>query len=456
MHKRLILLASVAALLGLLAAAVAIAGHPGAVAVSVADPDMLVPATNAQPASNWKAQPVKGAPVNLPWANVRVNTDTGSAAQNEPFVAVDPRNSQHLVVGANNWLVGSGHFEAYAYTSFDGGHTWAASQPYINRNASRLNTADPTVAFGPDGSVYYAFVAFNPAAGAVAVSRSVDGGLSWTTQSWATNFASEAADKPALVAGAHGLTLVYQGSALYARGSADNGATWSGAGVVDAAGRNGTPVVDGSGNVSIFYATSNSIRVARAVNTDSLESFNITTVASVTALQPRQSQYRASIYPAAAVGPKGQMYVAWADGRNVGHGNDIMYSSSANGSSWSAPTVLNTDGGNADQLMPALSAGADGSVTVAWLDTRNDANNVNYDVYMARSTNGTRFGANTRVTDVSSNPNNDPYLQGSLIGDYFALAVGNGVVYPTWTDTRNGNEDIFLAPIKLAGIGSSH
>lgn len=66
MHKKLLLLASVAALLGLMAAAVAIAGHPGTVAVSSVDRDLLVPATNAHPASNWKAQPVNGATVNLP------------------------------------------------------------------------------------------------------------------------------------------------------------------------------------------------------------------------------------------------------------------------------------------------------------------------------------------------------------------------------------------------------
>jgi hypothetical protein len=449
MHKRLLLLASVVALLGLLAAGVAIAGHPGTVAVTTADPDMLVPATNFHPASNWHAQPVKGAPVSLPWANLRVNTDAGSAAQNEPFVAVDPNNAQHLVVGANNWLPGSGHFEVYAYTSFNGGQTWQASQPYINRNASRLNAADPTVAFGPDGSVYFAFVAFNPAAGAVAVSRSVDGGLTWTAQNWATSFTNEAADKPALVVGAGGaLTLVYQGTALYVRSSADSGASWTSATIVDLAGRNGTPVADRNGVVSIFYSTNNSIRLARPAVTQG--AYNITTVSSVTPLQPRNAAYRASIYPAAAVGPQGQMYVAWADGRNAGHGNDIMYSTSKDGSKWTAPAALNNDAGNADQLMPALAVGADGTVTVAWLDTRNDSNNVNYDVYMARAADGVHFAGNVRVTNTSSNPNNDPTLQGSLIGDYFALAVGAGTAYPVWTDTRNSNEDIYLAPISLA------
>jgi hypothetical protein len=446
MKKRLFLLASLAALLGILAAAVAVAGHPTAVAVT-GDPDMLVPAANVHPAANWHAQPVPGAPAILPWANSRVNTDNTNWAQNEPFVAVDPHNAQHLVVGANNWQSGTGQFEVDADASFDGGPTWAASQPYINRNASRLNAADATVAFGADGSVYFAFVAFSPANGAVAVSRSADGGLTWAAQSWATSFAGEAADKPALIAGAGGLYLFYQGSALYSRQSVNNGSTWSSSSTVDVSGRNAAPVVDSKGNVSVFYSTPNSIRLARSVNADT--AYSISTVASTTPLQPRATQYRAAIMPAAGIAPNGTMYVAWADGRNAGHGNDILISRSGNGIKWSTPAVVNHDSGAADQLFPALAAGADGSITVAWLDNRNDAANVNYDIYMARSTDGIIFGDNVRVTNISSNPNNDPYLQGSLIGDYIGLGLGNGTAYPVWTDTRNGNEDIYIAPVSL-------
>jgi hypothetical protein len=96
--------------------------------------------------------------------------------------------------------------------------------------------------------------------------------------------------------------------------------------------------------------------------------------------------------------------------------------------------------------------GADGALTAVWLDTRQDANRVNYDVYLARTSGkalglGFSFGANQRVTDVSSNPNNDPLLQGTMIGDYFAAAAGGGVVYAVWTDTRNLNQDIYLAPV---------
>ena len=339
-------------------------------------------------------------------------------------MAVDPRNSQHLVVGANSWQVGNGHFEVFAYVSFDGGKTWSASQPYINRNASRINAADPTVAFGSDGSLYFAFVAMTPAQGAVAVSRSLDGGRTWASQSWATSFTS-AADKPAVAFSNGNLHLYYQNGSLYTQVSHDNGATWGAGSIIDVAGRNANPVVDSKGGVNVFYNTSNTINLARLTANGS---YSTSTIANAVALQPRAAHYRASIYASGAVDSKGNLYVAWADGRNAGRGNDVLYSHSSDGHSWSAPATLNTDSGSADQLMPALAV-SNGVVSVAWLDNRNDSANINYDVYMSRSADGVHFNGNQRVTSTSSNPSNDPRTQGAMIGDYFAMVAGNNTVY---------------------------
>src|SRR5437867_7888037 len=63
--------------------------------IAMTDPDLQVPP--AMPLSGkWQARPVSGAPVSLPWANVRVNNDTTREAHNEPFVAIDPNNANHM------------------------------------------------------------------------------------------------------------------------------------------------------------------------------------------------------------------------------------------------------------------------------------------------------------------------------------------------------------------------
>jgi len=447
--NKLFMLVSLLTLLGMVAAVAAAAGRSTPVAQVNQESDLLVPAVNVAQSPNWKADPVKGGAVALAWSNTRVNTDSGSAAQNEPFAAVNPHNANHIVVGANNWQPGSSQFEVTAYTSFDGGRTWAASQPYINRNASRLNAADPTVSFAADGTVYFAFVAFSPAEGAVAVSRSNDGGLTWASQSWVTPFTGGGADKPVMAAAADGLHVFYQtGAGLFDRTSA-NGATWSAATLVDAAGRYAAPVVDAAGKVSVFYTAGNAIKLGR---TSARSGYTVSTVSAVTPLQGRPTQYRATIVPTAGVSANGTMYVAWADGRNAGRGNDIVLSRSVDGGkSWSSPATVNHDATSADQLFPTLSVEANGAVSVSYLDNRNDAANVNYDVYTSRAADGLNFSAtDVRVTNVASNPNNDPYHQGSMIGDYFASVAANGVVYVFWTDTRNSNEDIFFAPVSVA------
>ncbi len=83
--NKLFLLVSLTALLGLVATAALSAGRIAPLAQVGADPDMLVPAANVPLNANWKAQPAKGEAVRVPGINTRVNTDSGTAAQNEPF-----------------------------------------------------------------------------------------------------------------------------------------------------------------------------------------------------------------------------------------------------------------------------------------------------------------------------------------------------------------------------------
>jgi hypothetical protein len=134
-------------------------------------------------------------------AIVSTGTQTGcSTAQNETTIAVNPYNPKNLVAGTNDYRVfntreqrndGSG----WAYTSFDGGRTWADVQlPHLTFQTgatgalSYMDSAgDPAVAFGPHNTVYYANLVFSRAthpagqqsASGLAVSISHDGGRTW-------------------------------------------------------------------------------------------------------------------------------------------------------------------------------------------------------------------------------------------------------------------------------------
>jgi hypothetical protein len=132
---------------------------------------------------------------------VTVGSQTGcSTAQNETTIAVNPFNPRNLVAGSNDYRVFNPREQrndssGWAYTTFDGGRTWANIQvPHLTFQTgasaplSYMDAAgDPALAFGPNNTVYYANLVFSRViptdgsqqASGMAVSTSHDGGLTW-------------------------------------------------------------------------------------------------------------------------------------------------------------------------------------------------------------------------------------------------------------------------------------
>jgi hypothetical protein len=145
------------------------------------------------------------------------------------------------------------------------------------------------------------------------------------------------------------------------------------------------------------------------------------------------------------------------------------------GETWSPRMRLNDDplGNMVDQFHPWTSVNADGVITVAWYDRRLDPANLNFDLYIAHSFDGgVSWTPNQRVSNVSSVPLNaasfgksqlqfeppDPRIpdglrspQGGLIGEYIGLATSERRATMVFTDTRNGNQDVYAAnaPLRL-------
>lgn len=132
---------------------------------------------------------------------VPVGSQAGcSAAQNETTIAVNSRNPRNIVAGANDYRrfnarENRNDSSSFAYTSFDGGHSWTNVEiPGLTLTSGGTGafnwfdgSGDPVVAFGPGNTVYFASLLFSRSAplggqdaSAIVVNTSYDGGLHWS------------------------------------------------------------------------------------------------------------------------------------------------------------------------------------------------------------------------------------------------------------------------------------
>jgi hypothetical protein len=124
----------------------------------------------------------------------------------------------------------------------------------------------------------------------------------------------------------------------------------------------------------------------------------------------------------------------------------VYFSASVDGGAiWTAP--IQVDNGNPnDAWEPTVSVDQSiGAVSIAWYDRRDDPNNRLYRVYYTQSTDGgmTFLPSQLRVADQPSSAG----LNCSGTGDAMGLAAAGGIAHPVWTDTRNGLDQLFTAPV---------
>lgn len=434
-------------------------------------------------------------------------------AQNETTVAVNPTNPQNVVAGTNDYRVccdldGLNDTTGWAYYSMDGGATWTDVQvPRLTvetggkGNFKKVDSAgDPALAFGPDGTLYYANIVFarDTYASGVAVSVSKNGGATWSDPTMVKfdNTIKIFNDKEWIGAGPKGVVLTwtrfvmdqdgnYLGSPIVMAVSRDRGKAWTqiGSPVSDNThpyNQGSMPVFAPNGTLYVAYEASapetgysqDATIVARS--TDLGKHFSQTTIGRVYDDLDCYPQYegsqtltgehfRLNSYPSISVDPtNGHVAVVWSDDQGAGScgtgGSSFVGTTNAvvkivtsnNGTSYTAPLQISAG----DTLFPSVAANG-GKIAVSYYTrayspdtdvcravTGNDPDTAPADggipvcLDYAARSSTDGFGSETRLTTESSNP----YIQfadGSFIGDYSQIAIGsNGVAHPVWTDFR--------------------
>lgn len=352
-----------------------------------------------------------------------------------------------------------------------------------------ISDGDPGIAFSSGGVAYYSSLAGVRGVSAnfefMTVSRSTNGGATWSDPVLATDRTNPVNfnDKEAIwvdktmsspfVDNVYVSWTLFTGIAgrsepiMFSR-STDGGQTFSSAIKLTPArnnavigGRQGSTIRTApNGDVYVFFEMGTVVNGLKTdaqmfvKSTDGGQTFNRPAVASTVTPIPDPlpgSSFRNDSFPSVDIDqtvnidqPNGKVYVAWTDFRN-GRGQVLLTSSSDDGASWAAPSVvLNVAGRSA--FFPGVAVSPDGhkvSVATQALDTKAPGTApgpgvVHYDSYFAESVNGGSFSAPIKISTASSDPDGSSTnsLRAQFQGDYNTLISDDKYAWFIWTDAR--------------------
>ena len=450
-------------------------------------PDTQFPVSSLSPfAAGCEGTPVAGTL----YANSEV----------EPFVAVNPANAANLigVWQQDRWSNG-GAKGLLGASSFDGGRTWTSSMATFSRctggNAANggdyERVTDPWVTIGPDAIAYQIALAFNGqtfvtgSSNAVLVSRSLDGGRSWSSplvliSDGADNFNDKESITADPTTAGHAyavwdrLSAAGHGPSYFTR-TTNGGTAWEVARQIYDPGPtsqtiNNQIVVLADGTLLMFFTqfddagggnVAASFGIIRSMDKGLTwsERIVVTGVQAVGARDPESGTFvrDGTNLGAIAAGAHNDLFVVWQDARfSGGVHDDIALTRSADGGiTWSAPARINRDP-TVTAFEPSVAVRSDGTIGVTYFDFRSntlDPATLPTDYWITRSSDGVTW-RESRVAgpfDLAIAPSSG----GLFLGDYQALVAIGELFVPFYATTNNGDlanrTDIFASLMSSSG-----
>lgn len=107
----------------------------------------------------------------------QISIDQAKQPHVESYIAVDPKDPQHLLATA--MVLIDGQMRAYPYATFDGGKTWSRGQIIGDSSITGPGAADPIVYITDSGVCFFSTLAKVNGISRSLVARSTDGGRTW-------------------------------------------------------------------------------------------------------------------------------------------------------------------------------------------------------------------------------------------------------------------------------------
>jgi hypothetical protein len=396
--------------------------------------------------------------------------------QNEPSVKISRKDPNRVVAAWRDFRTGVNpalRRIGYSYST-DGGLTWSVSQLTPQIIPTCALSSDPAVATDTAGNFYIVTISLNDNTGngEAWLYKSIDGGVTFDSVYHIASSPGTFEDKEYVTTDFVPTSPYYNnmyvswtrfgsGTDIYLVRSTNQGVTWSSPVLVSSeAGVQGSiPAVGPNGEVYVaWYGYDfSSENIYFDKSTDGGVTFGTDKVVS-----PCPNAWFPSMAVDLSGGQyNGNIYVTWNDERN-GDGDIFLSVSSDGGNSWSAAKRINDDpvSNGREQYWPWVAVAENGEIDLIFYDTRNTSNNSIIEAYLARSTDGGENFTNELISTQQS-PTNTPNSD-VRFGDYIGIdAYGGNIVVPVWTDERAGgvNMDIYTAainsvPVELIGFSA--
>lgn len=143
---------------------------------------------------------------------------------------------------------------------------------------------------------------------------------------------------------------------------------------------------------------------------------------------------------------RGNIYVNWSDQRNGSDDTDIWFSKSTDGGdTWSEAKRVNDDEPGNQQFFTWMTVDqANGTIYMVFYDRRNYYDDINTDVYIAKSTDGGETFENILISESPFYPSSSVFF-----GDYTNITAYNNRVRPIWARLSNGQLSVWTAIVDM-------